>query len=168
MLLYQYLLTGWCISWISDNYYPQTHVRPHARWLAWRTFAVRPITLTHAPLFDHLTTLSLHRTRLAFVAQRTHQDVRHIARSITYNCTAPAYWRFRTCVLSYKHFFFMRTFIKHIADFFARTTFWSHPIVQQLWKAPYGRFCKYHSYTCINNHLARPHLYAFLIKCNWQ
>ncbi len=73
-----------------------------------RTFAVRSITLTHAPSSDHLTTrtmLSLHRTTLAFVAQRTHQNVRHIARSITYHCTTLAYWRFRTCVLSYKHFF---------------------------------------------------------------
>ena len=49
--------------------------------------------------------LSLHRTTLAFVAQRTHQDVRHIARSITYRCTTVAYWRFKTCVLSYEHFF---------------------------------------------------------------
>ncbi len=71
-------------------------------------FGVRPITLTHAPSSDHLTTrtmLSLHRTTLAFVAQRTHQDVRHIARSITYRCTTVAYWRFNTCVLSYEHFF---------------------------------------------------------------
>ncbi len=49
--------------------------------------------------------MSLHRTTLAFLAQRTHQDLRHIARSITYHCTTVAYWRFRTCVLSYGHLF---------------------------------------------------------------
>ncbi len=99
-----------------------------------RTFAVLPIALTHMPSSDHLTTrkmLSLHRTKLAFVAQRTHQDVIHIARSITYHCTTLAYWRFRSCALSYELFFFMRTFIKQIANLFART-FWLHPIVQQL------------------------------------
>ncbi len=30
-------------------------------------------------------------------------------------------------------FFFMRTYIKEIANFFARTTCSSHPLVQQLW-----------------------------------
>ncbi len=78
--------------------YEHTHDGSHDR-----TFAVRPITLTHAPSSDHLTTrtmLSLHRTTLAFVAQQTHQDVRHIARSITDHCTTAAYWRFRTCVVS--------------------------------------------------------------------
>ena len=71
-------------------------------------FAVRPIALTHVPSSYHLTTrtmLSLHRTTLAFVAQRTHQDVKHIARSITYHCTTLAYWGFGSCVLSYEHFF---------------------------------------------------------------
>ena len=69
------------------------------------TFAVRRITLTNAPSSDHLTNrtiLSLHRTTFAFAAQRTHQEVRHIARSITYHCTTLTYWRFRTCVLSYE------------------------------------------------------------------
>ncbi len=49
-----------------------------------RTFGVRPI--------DHLTTrtMSLHRTTLAFITQRTHRDVRHIARFITYHCTTLA------------------------------------------------------------------------------
>ncbi len=53
-----------------------------------RTFTIRSVTLTHAPSSDHLITrtiLSLYRTTLAFVAQRTHQDARHIARSITYH-----------------------------------------------------------------------------------
>ncbi len=39
-----------------------------------RTFTIRPITLTHTPSTDHLITrtmMSLHRTTLAFVAQRT-------------------------------------------------------------------------------------------------
>ncbi len=73
-----------------------------------RMFIIRPIILTHGPSTNHLITrtmLSLHRTTLAFVAQRTHQDVRHIARSITYHCTMVAYWCFRTCVLSYEHIF---------------------------------------------------------------
>ncbi len=74
-----------------------------------RTFAIRPITLTYAPSSDHLITramLSLHCTTLAFVAQRTHPDIRHIARrSITYHCTTLAYCHFRTCMLSYEHFF---------------------------------------------------------------
>ncbi len=72
------------------------------------TFTIRPITLTHAPSSDHLITrtmLSLRRTTLAFIAQRTHQDVRHISRSVTYHCTTVAYWRLRTCVLSYEHLF---------------------------------------------------------------
>ncbi len=58
-----------------------------------RAFTVHPIALTYVPSFDHLTTrttLSLHRTILAFVAQRTHQDVRHVARSFTYHCTTLA------------------------------------------------------------------------------
>ncbi len=112
LLLYQYLLTRWCIRWMSDyNYYPQAHLRAHAGWLACahdRTFAIRPIALTHFPSPDHLTTrtrLSLHRTTLAFVAQQTHQDVRHTGRSIAYHRTTFAYWRFRSCVLSYEHFF---------------------------------------------------------------
>ncbi len=57
-----------------------------------RTFAVRPIALTHVPSSDHRTTrtmLSLH-VQHPFVAQRTHQDVRHIARSITYHCATLA------------------------------------------------------------------------------
>ncbi len=44
-----------------------------------RTFTIRPIILKHGPSKDHLITrtmLSLHRTTPAFVAQRTHQDVR--------------------------------------------------------------------------------------------
>ena len=61
--------------------------------------------------------LSLHRTSLTFVAQRTHQDVRHIARPITYHCTTVTYWRFkRACFRT--SIFFMRTFIKQIANFF--------------------------------------------------
>ena len=74
--------------------YEHTHDGSHDR-----TFTIRPIILTTR------TMLSLHRTTLAFVAQRTHQDVRHIARSITYHCTTLAYWRFRTCVLTFEHFF---------------------------------------------------------------
>ena len=72
MLLYQYLLTGWC---------EHTHNGSHDR-----MFALLPIALMHVPLSDHLTTrtmLSLVRTTLAFAAQRVQQDVRRIA----YHCT---------------------------------------------------------------------------------
>ncbi len=57
--------------------YEHTHDGSHDR-----TFTILPIILTHGPSTDHLITrtmLSLHRTTLAFVAQRTHQDERHIA-----------------------------------------------------------------------------------------
>ncbi len=87
--------------------YEHTHDGSHDR-----TFTIRPIILTHGQSTDHLITrtmLSIHRTTLAFVAQGTHQDVRHIARSITYRCTTVAYWRFNTCVLSYDHFFHVNT-----------------------------------------------------------
>ena len=83
--------------------YEHTHECSHVR-----TFTIRPIISTHRPRTDHLITrtmLSLQRTTLAFVAQRTHQVIRHIARSITYRWTTVAYWRFNSCVLSYEHFF---------------------------------------------------------------
>ena len=72
-----------------------------------------------------------HSLTLAFVAQRTHQDVRHIARYIHIIAQrsptgASESTCFRTSII------FMRTFIKQITNFFARTTFWSQPIVQQL------------------------------------
>ena len=85
MLLYQYFLTG-CHGAYAE--YALTHDGSHDR-----TFVVSPIAVTHVPSSDHLTNrtmLSLHGTTLAFVAQRTHQDARHIARSITYHCTTLA------------------------------------------------------------------------------
>ncbi len=105
-----------------------------------RTFTIRPITLMRAPSSDHLITrtmLSLRRTTLAFVAQRTHQELRHITRSIIYHCTTVAYWRFNTCVLSYEYFFFHANIHKTDCEFRRSHDNWSHPIVQQLWKAPY-------------------------------
>ncbi len=107
---------GCCCTNTSSRYgtyaeYQTTSTTPKLTWEHTHDgsqFGIRLITVTHAPSSDHLTTrtmLSLLRTTLAFVAQRTHQDVRHIARSITYRCTTVAYWRFKTCVLSYEHFF---------------------------------------------------------------
>ncbi len=114
---------GMVHMWISDyNYYPKLTCE-HTRWLPWSTFAVRPITLRHAPFSDHLTTrtmLSLHRTTLAFVTQRTHQDVRHIARSITHRCTTLACWRFRPCMLSCEHFFHANIEHSSLARHFGR------------------------------------------------
>ena len=82
--------TSWSASELTSVYTPKLtceHTHDGSRD---PTFAVCPIALTHVPSSDHLTTgtmLALHRTILAFVALRTHQDVSHIARSIAYHCT---------------------------------------------------------------------------------
>ena len=138
MLVYQYLLTGWYICWKWDyNYYPKltcehTHDGSHDL-----TFVVRPITLTHVPLSDHLTSLtmlSLHRTTLAFPAQRTQQHVRHIARSIYISLHNARLMALQIVCTFVWVLFSCGHFIKQIANFFVRMTFWSHPLVQQLWK----------------------------------
>ncbi len=140
MLLYQYLLTGWCICWISTTTTTPklTYEHMHDGSRSWSYFHHSPIILTHGPLTDHLITrtmLSLYHTTLAIVAQRTHQDVRHIARSITYDWTTVAYsLRFRICLLSYEHLFHANIH-KTDCEFLC-----SHDIcatiVQQLWQAP--------------------------------
>ena len=109
ILLYQYLLTGWCISWISNyNYYPQTHVRAHARWFSWlyvhQTFNhINARSIDRSPDYTYDAVASSYNTR--FCCPTNAPGRKHIARSITYRCITVAYWRFNTCVLSYEHFF---------------------------------------------------------------
>ncbi len=131
-----------------DGVYPEYQITTTTPKLAYehthdgsydRTFTIRPIILTHGPSTDHLITrtiLSLHRTTLAFVAQWTHQDVRHIARSIKYSCTTAGYSPFNTCVLSYEHYFHANIH-KTACEFLHSHDILVASDLQQLWQAPY-------------------------------
>ncbi len=75
MLLYQYNTSS------RDGAYPEYHITTTTPKLTYehthdssldRTFTIHPIILTHSPSTDHLM-LSLHRTTLPFVIQRTHR-----------------------------------------------------------------------------------------------
>ncbi len=139
MLLYQYLLTGWCISWISNfNYYPQTHVCAHAQWLSWSyvhhtTNHINACSIDRSPDYSHNAVASSYNTRFCCTTNAPGRKISHDPLHIVAQRSptgASTHACFRMSI------FFMRTFIKQLANFFTRTTFWSHPIVQQLWQAP--------------------------------
>ncbi len=142
MLLYQNLLTGWCICWISNydyRYYPQAHMRAHARWLAWSNVHhpskhLNARSIVRWPDYTYDAVASSYNTRFCCTTnapgRKTYRKIYYIS---LHNGRLLAPQNVRAFE---RAFFFMRTFIKQLANFFTRTTFWSHPIVQQLWQAP--------------------------------
>ena len=106
----------------------------HTRWLAWSCVRINAhsIVLSHDHSYDAVA--SSYNTRFCCT---TNAPGRKTCRKIYYISLHNAPLMTLHIVRAFvRAIFFMRTFIKQIANFFARTTFWSHPIVQQLWRAP--------------------------------
>ncbi len=120
--------------------------RAHARWLAWsyvrRTSnCINARSIVRSPDYSCDAVASSYNTHLNCCTANA--PGRKIYRKIYYISLAIIAQRLpngasdRACC--HASTFFMRTFIKQMANFFARTTFWSHPLVQRLWKTHYCR-----------------------------